>query len=150
MPLAATPADVQQSLAQLERRHESRVAALKQQSEQQFRVATKAGNAATTALVAGVNRDCAELHQGAKRVDGELKELMKQTEQMHKRTQQWAAMMLKFNGALKELGDVANWSRMIERDVEDTVTVLDAIAATKRRAAGLPADDRSPDASASS
>jgi hypothetical protein len=125
------------SFADLEKAHHERNVRLKSASEAQFKATCHAATSAATAVARDTNQRAHELHQGSKRVEGELKELNHQTEQMHKRLQEWAGMLGKFNGALKELGDVSNWATMIDRDVEDTVRILDAVAVSKRRAAGL-------------
>uniref|UniRef100_A0A7S1M3L5 Biogenesis of lysosome-related organelles complex 1 subunit 1 n=1 Tax=Neobodo designis TaxID=312471 RepID=A0A7S1M3L5_NEODS len=137
MASSSAPPSTPPTYAELEKAHHERNVRLKAASEAQFKATCQAATSAASAVAGETNRRSHELHQGAKRVEGELKELNHQTEQMHKRVQEWAAMLGKFNGALKELGDVANWATMIDRDVEDTVRVLDAVAVAKRRAAGL-------------
>jgi hypothetical protein len=122
---------------ELERRHHERNVRLRAASDAQFKAACQSGAAAAVAVAAETNAKANELHHGARRLESDLRELSTQTETMHKRVQEWAAMLVKFNAALKELGDVNNWATMIDRDVEDTVKVLDAVAMAKRRAAGL-------------
>jgi predicted nucleic acid-binding Zn-ribbon protein len=125
------------TLNELEKRHLERSARLKSESEAQFKKACQSGVAAATSLAVDTNAKVHDLHQNSKRVEHELKELNQQTETMQRRVQDWASLLVKFNAALKELGDVNNWATMIDRDIDDTVKVLDAVALAKRRAAGL-------------
>ena len=59
-----------------------------------------------------------------RRIDAEAKALQARVNRFTQQTQQWLQIADQFNGALKELGDVENWSKSVERDmriVNDTL-----------------------------
>uniref|UniRef100_T1GDP8 Biogenesis of lysosome-related organelles complex 1 subunit 1 n=1 Tax=Megaselia scalaris TaxID=36166 RepID=T1GDP8_MEGSC len=53
-----------------------------------------------------------------KRLDAEAKQLHTGATTFAKQTQQWMQLIENFSGALKELGDVENWARSIETDMQ--------------------------------
>src|SRR4051812_22672058 len=107
------------AFSNLERVHKQRVAKLKQQSEQQYNQTCQQSQVAVSALLQSTNGDIQNLIVKERQLEVELKEIQTQTELMHIRLQQWAQLFLKFNVALKELGDVGHWSKVVEADVED-------------------------------
>lgn len=141
---ATAPASAVPSFQELEKQHHERSVRLKNASEAQFKSACASANAAAAAVVAETSMRTAELHHGSRRIEQDLRELNSHTETMHKRVQEWASMLVKFNAALKEMGDVSNWATVIDRDVQDTVRVLEAVTVAKRRSAGLAAAPNAP------
>jgi hypothetical protein len=60
-----------------------------------------------------------------KRLDSEAKNLNVNANNFHKQTQQWQTLIENFSGALKELGDLENWSRTIEKDMNSITAALE-------------------------
>lgn len=58
-------------------------------------------------------------------LESEAKQLQQQVNQLSKQTQQWTQMLDQFNTALKELGDVENWARIIETDITTVACALE-------------------------
>jgi biogenesis of lysosome-related organelles complex 1 subunit 1 len=50
-----------------------------------------------------------------------------QTARFLKLTNQWSQMIEDFNEALKETGDIENWSHAIERDMREIAGALDYV-----------------------
>ena len=136
-PTSGGAAATEPSLAQLERLHRQRVEKLKHDVEGQYKRASAQGQTATAALLQATNRDIHAVVVAERRLEADVRDLQKQTDEVRKRTEKWAKEFVKFNAALKELGDVAHWSACVERDVADTVSLLDAVVTTRRRAAGM-------------
>jgi hypothetical protein len=125
------------SLGQLEKEHRKKMEGLRQQTEAQFKMTCQQGEAAAAALVADANAECRALHEGERLLEQRVKDVVAQTHAFHGRVKEWGELFGKFNGALKELGDVGHWSAVVEADVQDTVVVLEAVTKAKRQVAGM-------------
>lgn len=53
-----------------------------------------------------------------KKIEEEVKQLHFNMAQFSKQTHQWVTLIDGFNGALKQIGDLENWSRIIESDMK--------------------------------
>lgn len=62
-----------------------------------------------------------------KRLDTEAKRLQMNVSQFARQTTQWLKLVENFNQALKELGDVENWSRSIETDMRTIASALEYV-----------------------
>lgn len=60
-----------------------------------------------------------------KRLDAEAKNLHVAANNFSKQTQQWLNLIDNFSSSLKELGDVENWSRTIEKDMHSITAALE-------------------------
>ncbi|CAF1651841.1 unnamed protein product [Adineta ricciae] len=63
-----------------------------------------------------LNNDVSECYKNEKRIDQALKQLTTQTNILAKQSQGWITLIGQFTDALKELGDVENYSKIIERE----------------------------------
>lgn len=72
-----------------------------------------------------------ELLDEEKQVDAGVRALHQASLGTQKRLQQWGQMFVGFQTALKDLGDLTNWSQAVESDVKDAVNVLDAVVKHK-------------------
>ncbi|KAI9294926.1 hypothetical protein K502DRAFT_342072 [Neoconidiobolus thromboides FSU 785] len=57
----------------------------------------------------------------------EITQVLQQANLLQKQASQWSTMINQFNDALKELGDVQHWSKVIEREMEQVAGVLEKI-----------------------
>ncbi|XP_014673723.1 PREDICTED: biogenesis of lysosome-related organelles complex 1 subunit 1-like [Priapulus caudatus] len=62
-----------------------------------------------------------------KRLDTEAKLLQLNANQFAHQATQWLKLITSFNQALKELGDVENWSRSIETDMRTIASALEYV-----------------------
>lgn len=67
----------------------------------------------------------AQAYLNQKKLDAEAKQLHQSAIVFSKQTSQWLALIDNFNSALKELGDVENWTRTIENDMRNITTTLE-------------------------
>ena len=114
-------------------------------SEKRKTDALTAANSFTQAVVAHLNtRLCSALmvdnhhpllpvccrvshaYNNQKRLDVEAKKLQNNVSTLVKQTNQWLQLTDNFNQALKEIGDVENWAKTIEADIQDISTALES------------------------
>lgn len=67
----------------------------------------------------------AQAYLNQKKLDAEAKQLHQSAIVFSKQTSQWLSLIDNFNSALKELGDVENWTRTIENDMCNITTTLE-------------------------
>jgi predicted RNase H-like nuclease (RuvC/YqgF family) len=60
-----------------------------------------------------------------KQIEKSSGELYEQTQKALLQSKQWAVTLKEFNNSVKELGDIANWSRVIESDMIFIAKALD-------------------------
>lgn len=72
-----------------------------------------------------VTNSVAQAYLNQKKLDAEAKQLHQSAIVFSKQTSQWLSLIDNFNSALKELGDVENWTRTIENDMQNITTTLE-------------------------
>lgn len=72
-----------------------------------------------------------ELLVHERKVDENVRELHAASTATQKRLTQWGHMFVNFQNALKDLGDLTNWSQAVESDVKDAVNILDVVVRHK-------------------
>ncbi|KNC81346.1 hypothetical protein SARC_06320 [Sphaeroforma arctica JP610] len=66
----------------------------------------------------------AEIFANQRELEKQTKLLTQHTEVLSKETDQWQNMVESFNDALKEIGDVENWARVMENDLKIIADVV--------------------------
>ncbi|KAE8626396.1 hypothetical protein XENTR_v10006616 [Xenopus tropicalis] len=95
--------------------------------EKRRKDAIAAATTLTEALVDHLNVGVAQAYVNQRKLDHEVKTLQTQAAQFAKQTTQWISLVENFNQALKEIGDVENWARSIEKDMRIIATALEYV-----------------------
>ncbi|XP_065200050.1 biogenesis of lysosome-related organelles complex 1 subunit 1 [Planococcus citri] len=104
-------------LTSLVKEHHAKQSARKEKQEAKRKEAIAAANDLTQALVEHLNLGVAQAYLNQKKIEEEVKQLHFNMAQFSKQTHQWVTLVDSFNGALKQIGDLENWSRIIEKDM---------------------------------
>ncbi|XP_014085274.1 biogenesis of lysosome-related organelles complex 1 subunit 1 [Bactrocera oleae] len=114
---------------------EYQVKQVKRKQEQEIRRkdVIESSNELTQAIVDHLNVGVAQAYLNQKRLDAEAKQLHVGATNFAKQTQQWLQLIDNFSSALKELGDVENWARSIESDMQIIQSTLEIAYKTSRQ-----------------
>ena len=104
----------------------ARQEAMRENEELRKRVLAAVGDVSSS-LLDSVNKDVAQAFANEKLIESEISKLQSETAEFVKRSQQWVALVSSFNASLKEIGDVENWSRTIENDMNDVAARLEQL-----------------------
>ncbi|TDG42261.1 hypothetical protein AWZ03_011320 [Drosophila navojoa] len=119
-------------LSSMVKEHHSKQSKHKQEQEVRRKEAIEASNELTQALVDHLNVGVAQAYLNQKRLDVEAKQLHVGATNFAKQTHQWLQLIDNFSSALKELGDVENWARSIEGDMQVIQQTLELAYKTSR------------------
>lgn len=72
-----------------------------------------------------LNIGVATAYINQKRLDAEAKNLNVNANNFAKQTHQWLTLIENFSSSLKELGDVENWAKTIEKDMKCVTAALE-------------------------
>lgn len=114
--------------------HQMRQAKRREEQEMRRKDAVDSSNELTQALVDHLNVGVAQSYLNQKRLDAEAKQLHTGATNFAKQSQQWLQLIDNFSSALKELGDVENWARSIETDMQTIQGTLEIAYKTSRQA----------------
>ena len=115
----------------LVKEHASKRAEMLAENEKLRDQTIAAAGAASAAFLDQTNRDTALAFTQEKALEAEIKALQTETSKFVKRANQWVTLVAQFNASLKEIGDIENWSREIEKDMADVVGKLETIHGAK-------------------
>lgn len=114
-------------LSRLLKEHQAKQNERKELQEKRRKEAIAAATTLTEALVDHLNIGVAQAYVNQRKLDHEVKTLQIQAAQFAKQTTQWIGLVENFNQALKEIGDVENWARSIEKDMRIIATALEYV-----------------------
>jgi len=97
--------------------------------------AIESANVLTHAMVDHLNVGVAQAYLNQKRLDAEAKALHQNATDFSKQTNQWLTIVDGFSTALKEIGDVENWAKTIEIDLNIINTALENAYKASRESA---------------
>ncbi|XP_074658762.1 biogenesis of lysosome-related organelles complex 1 subunit 1-like isoform X1 [Tubulanus polymorphus] len=112
-------------LSSLLKQHQQKQQARKDSQEKKKKEVTTAVTKLTHALVDHLNAGVAQAYVNQKKLDTETKILQANAAQFAKQTTLWLRLVEDFNTALKEIGDVENWSRSMETDMRTISSALE-------------------------
>lgn len=67
----------------------------------------------------------AQAYLNEKKLDSEARLLQQNAANFARQAQQWLQLVENFSSALKEVGDVENWAKSIEKDLRTAETALE-------------------------
>ncbi|XP_068671512.1 biogenesis of lysosome-related organelles complex 1 subunit 1-like [Montipora foliosa] len=105
--------------------HQARQAAHREKQERLRREAVLASSRLTYRMMDTLNVGVEQAYVNQRKLETEAKQLQVHAVRFSKQTVQWLQMLESFNKALKELGDVENWSRVIEADMIAIASALE-------------------------
>uniref|UniRef100_A0A914XNM7 Biogenesis of lysosome-related organelles complex 1 subunit 1 n=1 Tax=Plectus sambesii TaxID=2011161 RepID=A0A914XNM7_9BILA len=112
-------------LGSLAKEHHAKQVVRKELQEKRKSEALVAANNFTQAIVGHLNTRVSHAYSNQKRLDVEAKKLQNNAVNLAKQTTQWLQLTESFNQALKEIGDVENWAKAIESDMQGVSTALE-------------------------
>eukprot|EP01147_Barroeca_monosierra_P004127 gene4127-62_t len=79
--------------------------------------------------VVDLNAEVSQVFANQKAIDSEIQSMQEALARQKRATAKWSTSVKKFNQSLKEIGDVENWTEILENDMR---IVLDAIQLSKQ------------------
>jgi len=114
-------------LAKLVKEHQTKQQQNFQQTEQLRKEAIQSVGVVTNQLMDSVNMGVAHVFANQKKLEEETRKLQAQTAKFAKQTAAWLTLIEGFNNSLKELGDIDNWSKVIETDMKQISATLEYV-----------------------
>lgn len=114
-------------LSRLVKEHQERQSRFKAEQEKRKKEALDSVKSFTTSMVDCLNREVELTYENQRLLDVETKKLQNQANRYMKQTQQWTNLVEGFHKALKDLGDLEQWSRTIEADMKTVVSTLEYV-----------------------
>ncbi|CAF1116490.1 unnamed protein product [Adineta ricciae] len=111
-------------LSNIYRHHTERVSTLKQRQEKKKKELLASIDQLTRHVLDRLNDEVSECYKNEKRIDQACKQLTVQSNLLSKQSQAWINLIGQFTVALKELGDMKNYSRIIERECATITNTL--------------------------
>merc|ERR1711946_89048 len=116
---------VTEMLSSLIKEHQAKQQAQRKTREELRKEALSAAGNLTDALVDHLNVGVAQAYLNEKKLDTEARQLQNNAANFSRQAQQWLQLVESFSSALKEVGDVDNWARSIEKDLKVAETALE-------------------------
>lgn len=112
-------------LSRAVKEHQVKKLRIKEQQDAKRKEAFVSANVVVNKLISTLNDGVEEVYLNQKKLEAESKQLQLHTAQFSKQTIQWLQLAEGFNQALKELGDVENWSQVIEAEMTTIAGALE-------------------------
>ena len=112
-------------LSRLVKEHQERQSRFRTEQEKRKKEALDSVKGFTASLVECLNSEVEQTYENQRLLDMETKKLQNQASRYMKQTQQWSTLVEGFHKALKDLGDLEQWSRTIEADMKTIVSTLE-------------------------
>ncbi|CAF1407623.1 unnamed protein product [Adineta steineri] len=111
-------------LSNIYRQHTERITFLKQKQDKKKKELLSSVDHLTYVVLDGLNDEVSECYKNEKRIDQACKHINTQSNLLLKQSQAWINLIGQFTVALKELGDVKNYSKIIERECATITNTL--------------------------
>ncbi|XP_015783867.1 biogenesis of lysosome-related organelles complex 1 subunit 1 [Tetranychus urticae] len=114
-------------LSSMLKEHQIKQQERKEEIEKKKLVASETVNELTHHLVDNLNESVAQAYLNQRKLDAETKQLHVNVMQFSKQVNQWLSLMQNLNKSVKELGDVENWAKSIEKDLRLVSSALEYV-----------------------
>eukprot|EP00727_Mastigamoeba_balamuthi_P003741 m51a1_g13364 putative biogenesis of lysosome-related organelles complex 1 subunit 1 (122) ;mRNA; f:1547-2049 len=115
------------SLAKIYHQAKAQQAPQRDEVERLRKLAVASTAAVTDSMIDSVNAGVAAVFANQRALDTEARTLQQQTARFSRQTHMWVTVAEQYNRAMKELGDIENWARVMEQDLLAITTALEAI-----------------------
>lgn len=105
--------------------HQERQALFREQQEKKRRAALDAVQLCSDVMVDSLNSSVEKAYENQRKLDREAKALQSHSSRFIKQTSQWLNLVEGFHKNLKSLGDLEQWAKTIESDMQTIVTNLE-------------------------
>lgn len=112
-------------LSRMVKEHQERQALFREQQEKKRKVALDAVQKCSDAMVDSLNSSVEKAYDNQRKLDQEAKALQSHSSRFIKQTTQWLNLVEGFHKNLKSLGDLEQWAKTIEDDMQVVVTNLE-------------------------
>lgn len=112
-------------LSRMVKEHQERQALFREQQEKKRRTALDAVQLCSDVMVDSLNSSVEKAYENQRKLDREAKALQSHSSRFIKQTSQWLNLVEGFHKNLKSLGDLEQWAKTIESDMQTIVTNLE-------------------------
>ena len=112
-------------LSRVVKEHQEKQALFREQQEKRRRAALAAVQKCSDAMVDSLNSSVEKAYENQRKLDREAKALQSHSARYIKQTTQWLNLVEGFHKNLKGLGDLEQWARTIENDMQIIVANLE-------------------------
>ena len=112
-------------LSRVVKEHQEKQAHFREQQEKKRKAALAAIPKCTNAMVDSLNSGVERAYENQRKLDRETKALQTHSARYVKQTTQWLNLVEGFHKNLKSLGDLEQWAKTIEVDMQTVVTALE-------------------------
>lgn len=112
-------------LSRVVKEHQERQALFRERQEKKRRVALDSVQKCSDAMVDSLNSSVEKAYENQRKLDREAKALQSHSARFIKQTTQWLNLVEGFHKNLKSVGDLEQWARTIENDMQIIVTNLE-------------------------
>ncbi len=112
-------------LSRTVKEHQERQALFREQQERKRRIALAAVHKCSDAMVDSLNSSVEKAYENQRKLDNEAKVLQSHSARYIKQTTQWLNLVEGFHKNLKSLGDLEQWAKTIENDMQIIVANME-------------------------
>ena len=105
--------------------HQERQGAFREQQEKRRKAALASVQKCTGVMVDSLNAGVEKAYENQRKLDREAKTLQTHSARYVKQTTQWLNLIEGFHKNLKSLGDLEQWAKTIESDMQTVVSTLE-------------------------
>ena len=112
-------------LSRVVKEHQERQALFREQQEKRRKVALEAVQKCSDVMVDSLNSSVEKAYENQRKLDREAKALQTHSAKFIKQTTQWLSLVEGFHKNLKSVGDLEQWAKTIENDMQVIVANLE-------------------------